>query len=110
MYHYLRGSREYPCREVPSRDPQEIRDEIGRIRRLLETTEALVKETEERREHLLLAMEEGKSEERDGIAALLETVRECEGAKDRLEALWDYAEVLAEELRDTLYFLRGGVA
>ena len=110
MYHYLRGSREYPCREAPSRDPHEIRDEMAGIRRRLEATESAVKEAEERRESLLLRLESVGCEDQRSLRALEETVAECERARDALEALWDYAEALSEELRDTLYFLRGTVA
>ncbi len=110
MYHYLRGSREYPCREVPSREPSEIRDEMDMIRALLRSTQATMKEAEVRRENLLLAMEDDGYEDRERLRALEATLADCESTKDALEALWDRADALAEELEDVLYFLRGGVA
>ena len=110
MYHYLRGSREYPCREVPSRDPHEIRDEMATIRDLLKTTESAAQEAEARHRSLLLALEERGYEDHESLRALEESVTECERTRDALEALWDLAEALSQELRDALYFLRGIVA
>ncbi len=109
MYHYLRGSREYPWREGPGRAPAEIREDLAMIRELLRATQAALREAEARRESLLLAIEEG-GEGCGRIAALEAVLAECERAKETLEELDDRADALREELRDVLYFLHGGVA
>ncbi len=110
MYHYLCGSREYPLREVPDREPSEIREEMDMIRALLRSTQASLQEAEARRENLLLAMEDEGYEDRERLRELEETLANCESTKETLEALWDRADALSEELEDVLYFLRGGVA
>lgn len=110
MYHYLRGSREYPLREVPERTPTEIRGELTSLRARIRSAQAGLKAAEAKRDSLLPAIENDGGEERGHIRDLETALTEYEAAKDVLAALGDQADALCEELEDVLYFLRGGVA
>ncbi|MBQ2718621.1 MAG: hypothetical protein IJF73_00985 [Clostridia bacterium] len=112
MYHYSYSfyERDDGYGDSARREPDEIREEIELVRELLRSTQGTLRAAEKRREELLLSMGDELSESRERIRELRELCEECERVKTVLEELWDRADGLCEELEDTLFAMRGGVA
>ena len=89
---------------------REIREEIELIRELLRKTQANMTAAERAKEELLLSVSEHENPEAEQLQRLEDVIECCEETKELLEDLWQRADMLSEELSDTLWWLRGASA
>ncbi len=105
MLHYSTDTDGHPCLW---REPQEVKEEIRELRRLIDEATTHMKTLEEAKEELLLTLSE-EEDYRDGEKIrLLEEL--CEGAeeeKERLRELSLSMDDLTDELHDSVWWMRG---
>lgn len=104
MYHYTHYSEDAARSGTLRRDTDVIRDELAEVRRELAEAEAHLKECEDRKEELVLLLTADTTPEL--CETLAEIVAECEEVRDSIGAIFERVEALAEELSETLWWLR----
>lgn len=110
MYRYIsHGDAELPS-GILHRDPATIREELSAIREALFEAEKRMKEAEARREELLPLLAAEDECPPEAIEQLDEALADCEEIKETMEGLWERVDMLAEELSETLWWLRGTCA
>ena len=85
-------------------------EELASLREALGEAEVSMKEAEARREELLpLLAAEGECDP-EALLRLDDALADCEEIKETMEGLWERVDMLAEELSETLWWLRGTCA
>ncbi len=107
MLHYSTTLDGYPCLW---REPKEIREELCELRDLWQQAKKHMELLESKKEELLLTLSE-EEDYRDGEKIrLLETLcEECEEQKEALTSLSESLDLLNEELRESIWFMRGSL-
>ena len=110
MYQYISYGSDGLLGDILHRDPATIREELAALREALGEAEASMKEAEARREELLpLLAAEGECDP-EALLRLDDALADCEEIKETMEGLWERVDMLAEELSETLWWLRGTCA
>lgn len=104
MYHYTHYTEDAARGGALWRDTAVIREELTELRRELAEAQTHLKECEERKEELVLLLTADTTPEL--CEALAEIVGECEEERDSVRAILERVEALADELRETLWWLR----
>ena len=103
MYQYISYGSDGLLGDILHRDPATIREELAALREALGEAEA-------RREELLpLLAAEGECDP-EALLRLDDALADCEEIKETMEGLWERVDMLAEELSETLWWLRGTCA
>ena len=104
MYHYTHYTEDAVGCGTLWRDTAVIREELAELRGELAKAQTHLKECEERKEEIVLLLTADATPAL--CEALEEIVGECEEEKDGVRAILERVEALADELRETLWWLR----
>lgn len=104
MYHYIHCSKDAARGGRLFGDTTAIREELMQVRSELAEAEGHLRECEERKDELMLLLTADVTPEI--VEALAEIIEECEERKDAIRAILERVEALADELNETLWWLR----
>ncbi len=105
MLHYSTDPNGCPCLW---REPKEIKEELCELRDLLRQASAHMALLESKKEELLLTLSEEEDYKDGEKIRLLESLcEECEEQKATLMSLSESMDALNDELRDSIWFMRG---
>ena len=110
MYHYISYDEAGLLGGALLRDPAVIREELSALRTALREAEARMAEAEARREELLPLLAAASECPPEVPERLDDVLADCEEIKETMEGLWERVDMLAEELSETLWWLRGTCA
>ena len=107
MLHYSTTPDGCPCLW---REPKEIKEELLELRDLLRQAKSHMDILESKKEELLLTLSEEEDYKDGENIRLLETLcEESEEQKEVLSSLSESLDLLNEELRDSIWFMRGSL-
>lgn len=107
MLHYSTTADGCPCLW---REPKEIKEELSELCGLWRQAKIHMELLESRKEELLLSLSEEEDYSDGEKIRLLETIcEECEDQKETLASLSEALDLLEEELRDSIWFMRGSL-
>ena len=110
MYRYISYGSDGLLGDVMHRTPDAIREELASLRSALGEAEERMKEAEARREELLPILAAEGDCDPEALERLDDALADCEEIKEAMEGLWERVDMLAEELSETLWWLRGTCA